>query len=82
MTNNENNNDNTLKIMGFIIPKIPGLAIRLSGTLIRFKSQANKAGKVFEKELISQGLDKKTAEDLKSIYLEGSQIRNYINIMR
>jgi len=67
-----------IRLFGMLLPKMPSLMFRLSGTLIRFKSQANKAGKVFKKELVKQGIDKETAEELKGIYMEGSHIRQYL----
>ena len=72
----------TMKMFGFLIPKMPSLLFRLSSNLLRFKSQANKAGRVFKKELIKQGIDEDTAEELKEIYLKGSHIRQYIMNMR
>ena len=71
-----------LKLFGLLLPKIPSLMFKLSGTLLRFKTQANKAGRVFKKELVKQGLDEETAEELKEIYLEGSHIRQYLTNMR
>jgi len=69
---------NPIKLLGMIIPLIPSLMFRLTGTLIRFKSDANKAGKVFKNELIKQGIDKETADELTLIYLESSHIRGYL----
>ena len=67
-----------IKLFGMIIPSMPSLMFRLTGTFLRFKRYANKAGKVFKKELIKQGIDKETADDLTRIYLESSHIRKYI----
>ena len=67
-----------IKIFGMIIPAIPSLMFKLTGTLIRFKSDANKAGKIFKEELIKQGIDKDTAVELTEIYKESSHIRKYI----
>lgn len=79
---NENIKDerevNPIKLFGIMLPSMPSLLFRLSGTFLRFKSKANKAGKVFRKELIKQGIDKKTATELTSIYMQSSQIRKYI----
>ena len=69
---------NTFKLFGLILPSMPSLILRLSGTFLRVKRDANKAGRVFKKRLIEQGLDKKTATDLTEIYLESSHIRKYI----
>jgi hypothetical protein len=79
---NENIKDereaNPIKLFGIMLPSIPSLMFRLSGTFLRFKRQANKAGKIFRKELITQGIDEKTATEFTSIYMESSHIRNYI----
>ena len=69
---------NPIKIFGIMLPSIPSLMFRLGGTLLRFKSQANKAGKVFKKELIKQGIDEETATELTETYMKGSHIRQYI----
>ena len=71
---------NPIKIFGLMLPSLPSLMIRLSGNFIRFKGQANKAGKIFKNELIKQGIGDKIADDLTSTYLESSHIRNYIQI--
>jgi len=71
-----------IKIFGMVLPSMPSLMIRLSGTFLRFKRRSNKAGKVFKKELIKQGVDKETAKGLTETYMEGSHIRNYIQNLR
>jgi hypothetical protein len=73
---------NPIKLFGLMLPSIPSLLFRLGGTLIRFKSNANKAGKVFHRELRNQGLDKKTADELTNLYLDGSNLVKYISIFR
>jgi len=79
---NENIKDerevNPIKIFGILLPAMPSLMFRLTGTLLRFKGQANKAGKVFKKELIAQGIDEDTATELTETYMQGSHIRQYI----
>ena len=67
-----------IKLFGMMIPSLPSLMFRFTGTFIRFKSDANKAGKIFKKELIKQGIDKETAAELTGIYLESSHIKKYI----
>jgi len=67
-----------IRLFGIMLPSMPSLMFRLSGTFLRFKREANKAGKVFKKELIKQGIDKETADELKGIYMESSHIRRYI----
>lgn len=83
---NENIKDNRemrpIKLFGMLLPSMPSLMIRLSGTFLRFKRNANKAGKIFRKELRNQGIDKETANELTEIYMEASHIRNYIQNFR
>ena len=69
---------NPIKLFGIMLPSVPSLMFRLSGTFLRFKRDANKAGKIFEKELIKQGLDKETAHELTGLYMESSHIKEYI----
>lgn len=71
-----------IKIFGMMLPSMPKLTIRLAGTFLRFKRSANKAGRVFKKELIKQGIDKKTANELTERYLESSHIKHYIQNFR
>ncbi len=71
-----------LKIFGMLLPALPSLTIRLGGTFLRFKKNAQKAEKVFRKELIKQGIDKQIANELTERYMEGSKISNFIQTMR
>jgi hypothetical protein len=79
---NGNNKDDMgvepIKFFGLIIPKIPFLMFRFTGIFLRFKSDANKAGKIFHKELIKNGINEETASDLTDIYMESSHIRSFI----
>ncbi len=63
---------NPMKLLGVIIPKIPGLLLRSGGELIRFRSKARKASRIFHDELLQQGLDPVAAEGLTKDYLDGS----------
>ena len=75
--NNENWERRPMKLFGILLPSLPSLTIRLGATFLRFKKNAQKAEKVFRKELISQGLDKQTANDLTEKYMEGSKIQRF-----
>jgi hypothetical protein len=72
MTENASETRNPLKILGFLIPLLPSLILRFGGEFIRFKSRAQKGGRVFQDELVRQGLDETTATRLTALYLEGS----------
>jgi hypothetical protein len=63
---------NPLKIIGFLILMFPSLIFRFGGESLRFKSKARRAGRIFRKELVQQGLDRTTAAQLTAFYLEGS----------
>jgi len=63
-----------IKFLGMMLPAMPSLLFRLTGTFLRFKRDAKKAGKVFKKELLRQGFDKKTASELTEKYLESSNL--------
>jgi hypothetical protein len=55
-----------------VFPRFIPLAIKLGFVYLSFKRKAKKAGKVFKKELIAGGIDKKTAELLTEDYLKTS----------
>jgi len=67
-----------IKIFGILLPSLPSLIFRFGGTFLRYKKSAQRAGKVFKKELIKQGLDKETADELTEEYLEASHFSNFI----
>jgi hypothetical protein len=63
---------NPLKIVAFLILLFPSLIFRFGGEALRFKSKAHRAGYIFRKELVRQGLDRSTATQLTAFYIEGS----------
>ncbi len=63
-----------IKIVGMMIPLLPSLMFRLTGTFLRFKGDANNAGKIFKKELIKQGIDKYTASSFTKQYVDGGNL--------
>ena len=78
----EESGENGLRIFGVLLPSIPGLMLRLSGSLLRFKRRVNRAGKIFEQELYCQGLDRETASRLTRAYVENGSLRHYIQMWR
>jgi hypothetical protein len=65
-----------------ILPSLPSLIIKYGGLFLKIKRDANKAGKIFQKELIDNGLNESIASKFTSIYLETSNISNYIGIFK
>jgi len=72
--NEEMANADPVKWFGMIISFIPSLLVKSVRAFLRFKRQAKKGGKIFKKELINQGLDRKTASNLTDIYLKNSHL--------
>jgi len=72
--NEEMGNADPVKWFGMIISFIPSLLVKSGGAFLRFKRQAKKGGKIFKKELINQGLDRRTASELTDIYLKSSHL--------
>jgi hypothetical protein len=62
------------RIAGAMIPSLIPLMLRLGKTYLKFKKDAQKAGRIFEKELRANGLDKTTAKAMTEIYLNSSRI--------
>ncbi len=73
---------NTMKFFSFIILLLPKLLLKSGITFLHFKRKANKAGKLFKKELMKQGLDKYTATGFTNIYVKGSKIKNFVPLWR
>lgn len=80
--NEAKENSNDIKIFGHVLPSLPVIMIKFGGLFLRIKSDANKAGKIFYKELIKQGIDEATATNLTNIYLESSNISNYFKLFK
>ena len=71
-----------LRILGMIIPSLPTLIFRFGGVLLKFKREAKNGGKIFQKELIGQGLDATTAAVLTDMCLESSSLTHYVDFLR
>lgn len=72
MTEHEEQAWNPMKLVGIVISRLPSLLLRSGGELLRFRSKARKAAKIFHHELLDQGVDKGTADHLTQFYLDGS----------
>lgn len=70
------------RILGMIIPSLPSLIFRFGGVFLKFKREAKKGGKIFQNELISQGLDATTAAALTDMYLGSSSLTHYVDFLR
>jgi len=70
------------RLFGMVLPSLTPLMFKLGGVYLKFKRDAKKGGHVFQKELIKQGLDTTTAAELTEIYLEGSNLNQYLQLFR
>jgi hypothetical protein len=64
------------RIAGAMIPSLIPLMLRLGKTYLKFKKDAQRASRIFEKELRANGMDKTTAKAMTEIYLNSSRILN------
>lgn len=78
----EKMNVSPIRLFGMILPSLPTLMFKFGGVLLRFKRDAKKGGRIFQKELMSQGLDATTAAALTDIYLESSKLMHYLSFLR
>lgn len=60
--------------MAFVMSNMPKILMRSGFAWLSFKKQAQKGGKTFQRELVSQGLDKETAKLFTKEYVEGSNL--------
>ena len=67
------------RIAGAMIPSLIPLMLRLGKTYLKFKKDAQRAGKIFEKQLRTNGLDKTTAKAMTEIYLNSSKILSFFD---
>ena len=67
------------KITGYVILFLPTLLVKLALFYLRFKGMASKSGKIFQEELLRQGLDEEIAEKFTKEYLKSS---HFLTLMR
>lgn len=73
------------RIVGMVIPSLPSLPsilVNLGGSFLRLKRRAKKGGHTFQKELLKQGINAATATELTEVYLQSSNVRNYLRYLR
>ena len=78
--NRDQKNNGVGSTIFMILPRVLGLGFRLGLFYLGFKRKAKKAGKIFEKELIAGGMDKKMARKLKEDYMQTSHLFRNLRI--
>ena len=71
--------NHNIRLSARILPMLPRLLFRSGGALLRFRMDAKKGTRIFQRELIDRGIDKKIADDLAELYLEGSDLLHYFH---
>jgi len=74
--------NSVLRLMGAVIPSLPFLGFRLFREYLRYKSTADRAGRIFFDELIAQGINPQYADDLTCSYLESRNLLNFMPKMK
>ena len=73
-SNNKTGAREGIRFAGALLPSLLPLIFKLGKTYLKFKKEAQKAGRIFEKELRANGIDKQTAREMTEIYLRSSKI--------
>ncbi|KAA0002383.1 MAG: hypothetical protein FE048_03905 [Thermoplasmata archaeon] len=81
MTEERERKIDNFRVFGMVLSSLPSLMFRLGKTFLKFKREAKKGGHIFQKELIAQGLDTEKAAELTEIYLESSNLKQYIMLL-
>jgi hypothetical protein len=68
-----------VRFAGILLPSLLPLIFKLGRTYLRFKKDAQKAAKIFEKELRANGMDKQTAREMTEVYISSSKILSYFD---
>ena len=81
--NKETNDKITgLQIVGLTIPRIPLLIFKFGSWYLRFKGSAEKASKIFKKQLMTNGIDKQIADELTQCYTSTASLLTLKNFSK
>ena len=80
MTESETGERDGIRIFGQIVPSLIPFGFKLSMTYLSFKKRAQRAGKVFEKQLLESGIDRNTAKEITELYLDAGRLLHNLNI--
>ena len=67
------------RLIRAVIPSLPFLGFRFFREYLRFKSTADRAGKIFYNELLAQGIGPGFADELTCSYLESRDLLRFIS---
>ncbi|HEQ79350.1 MAG TPA: hypothetical protein ENN76_03695 [Euryarchaeota archaeon] len=60
-----------------VVPRSIPVMARLGISYMKFRSASKKAGKKFEEELLSRGVDADVAKELAKLYVDSSKIERF-----
>jgi len=61
---------------------LPHLMLKFGWLFLKFKQKAKKGGRTFKKELLNHGIDSKTASELTDIYMQPSNLTEYMGYLK
>ena len=66
-----------MKVIGTLLISFPILTLKFIKIYLSYKIRCKKAGKIFKKELLRQGLNKKTASQLTENFAQTISFREF-----
>jgi len=64
----EQDGNDGLRMFGAVLPSLPTMMFKFLGEYVRFKWTVDVAAKTFNRELVAQGIDPETAQQLTELY--------------
>ena len=67
-----------MKAVGMLISSLPYLIIRFGAIYLGYKRKSKKAGKIFKKTLLKEGIDRRTADKLTNNFTQTIGFKEFI----
>ena len=74
----DHSRNTAFELIWSVFPSLPFLGFRFFREYLRFKSTADRAGKIFYNELLAQGMGPGFADELTCSYLESRDLLRFI----
>jgi len=68
-----------IRLSGRSLSLLLPLLFRSGGALLRFRMEARKGKRIFQKELIDLGIDQKIADELAEVYFKGNDLLHHFH---
>ena len=77
----EQDGNGALRMFGAVLPSLPTMMFKFLGEYVRFKGTVDVAAKTFNRELVAQGIDPETAQQLTELYRSASDIGGLTSLL-